>query len=216
MTKEKVSDDRLRNTRAWAAARLGQLSGAEVIVAACDEALAARTTNEAGSPASNPLLFQLRRVAKSNGYYDHIAPFDAEIERLQSIIRGKTFVTDSAHEPPDEQLESAEPLASYLEDRIRTHADDRCVDISMGRANSILQMLRDLQQFHDWALPQITNPPQSAPPPVPELPEELFDGHAVWLEAGNVQSQDVTRVLDAIVKLIRKRQSRPTKAGEQS
>ncbi len=82
-SKEEVSDDRLRNTRAWAAARLGQLSGAEVIVAACDEALAARTANETGAPASNPLLFQLRRVAKSNGYYDHIAPFDVEIERLQ-------------------------------------------------------------------------------------------------------------------------------------
>lgn len=37
-----VSDDQLRNTRAWAAARIGQLSAAEVIVVACDEALAAR------------------------------------------------------------------------------------------------------------------------------------------------------------------------------
>ncbi len=55
---------------------------------------------------------------------------------------------------------------------------------------------------------------RAAQPPGCELPEELFDGHAVWLEAGNVQSRDVTRVLDAIVKLIRKRQSRPTKSSE--
>jgi hypothetical protein len=41
-----VSDERLRNTRAWAAARIGHLSGAEVIVAACDEALAARASGE--------------------------------------------------------------------------------------------------------------------------------------------------------------------------
>jgi len=37
-----VTDERLRNTRVWAQARVGSLSGAEVIVAACDEALAAR------------------------------------------------------------------------------------------------------------------------------------------------------------------------------
>lgn len=40
-----------------------------------------------------------------------------------------------------------------------------------------------------------------------EIPPELFDGHAIWIECGNVPSQDVTRVLDSIVKLIRKRQS---------
>lgn len=34
-----VSEDRLRNTRAWAAARLDSLSGAEVIVNAIDELL---------------------------------------------------------------------------------------------------------------------------------------------------------------------------------
>jgi hypothetical protein len=45
-TTEAVSDDRLRNTRAWAAVRVGSLSGAEVIVAACDEALAARSSPE--------------------------------------------------------------------------------------------------------------------------------------------------------------------------
>lgn len=37
-----ISDERLLNTRAWAAARIGELSAAEVIVAACDEAIRAR------------------------------------------------------------------------------------------------------------------------------------------------------------------------------
>lgn len=41
-SKEKVSEERLRNTRAWAAARLGQMSGAEVIVGAIDELLQMR------------------------------------------------------------------------------------------------------------------------------------------------------------------------------
>ena len=36
---ERMPKDRLRNTRAWAAARVGQLSGAEVIVSAIDELL---------------------------------------------------------------------------------------------------------------------------------------------------------------------------------
>jgi hypothetical protein len=33
----KITDERLRNTRAWAAAKIGQLSGADVIVEAIDE-----------------------------------------------------------------------------------------------------------------------------------------------------------------------------------
>jgi hypothetical protein len=37
-----ISEDRLRNTRAWAFVRIGQLSGAEVIVGAIDELLAIR------------------------------------------------------------------------------------------------------------------------------------------------------------------------------
>lgn len=39
---QKISEERLRNTRAWAAARLGQMSGAEVIVGAIDELLQMR------------------------------------------------------------------------------------------------------------------------------------------------------------------------------
>lgn len=38
-----------------------------------------------------------------------------------------------------------------------------------------------------------------------DLPEELFDSHAVWMESGNVQSRDVVTVLDAVVRIIRKR-----------
>lgn len=39
----KISDERLRNTRAWAAVRIGQMSGAEVIVGAIDELFDLRT-----------------------------------------------------------------------------------------------------------------------------------------------------------------------------
>lgn len=45
MTK-KISDERLRNTRNWAEARLGSLSGAEVIVGAIDEVFALRDEKE--------------------------------------------------------------------------------------------------------------------------------------------------------------------------
>lgn len=38
-----------------------------------------------------------------------------------------------------------------------------------------------------------------------DFPEELFDSHAVWMESGNVQSRDVVTVLDAVVRIIRKR-----------
>ena len=39
---DRMPEDRLRNTRAWAAARVGSLSGAEVIVSAIDELLELR------------------------------------------------------------------------------------------------------------------------------------------------------------------------------
>jgi len=39
MTNLEITEERLRNTRAWAAARVGSLSGADVIVAAIDELL---------------------------------------------------------------------------------------------------------------------------------------------------------------------------------
>lgn len=48
----RVSDEQLRNTRAWAAARIGTLSGADVIVAACDEALASRSPPASAGEAS--------------------------------------------------------------------------------------------------------------------------------------------------------------------
>lgn len=40
---DKISDERLRNTRAWAAAKVGSLSGADVIVGAIDELLEFRS-----------------------------------------------------------------------------------------------------------------------------------------------------------------------------
>lgn len=43
---EAVGEDRLRNTRAWAKARCGQLSGADVIVSAIDELLALRAEKQ--------------------------------------------------------------------------------------------------------------------------------------------------------------------------
>jgi hypothetical protein len=39
-----VSEERIRNLRAWAAARVGSLSGADVTVAVCDELLRLRST----------------------------------------------------------------------------------------------------------------------------------------------------------------------------
>jgi len=49
-TSNPVSDDRLRNTRAWAAARVGSLSGAEVIVYAIDELFRLRAADETTAP----------------------------------------------------------------------------------------------------------------------------------------------------------------------
>lgn len=59
---EKISDERLRNTRAWAAARVGQMSGAEVIVAAIDE------------------VFHLRELLKRPDNYEETEASRTEVE----------------------------------------------------------------------------------------------------------------------------------------
>jgi hypothetical protein len=51
---EQMSDEHLRNTRAWAARRIGQLSGAEVIVAAIDELLERRSRVESAQELVHP------------------------------------------------------------------------------------------------------------------------------------------------------------------
>lgn len=52
-----VTDERLLNTRAWAQARRGSLSGAEVIIAAIDEALAARASKLQRSDNLTDILY---------------------------------------------------------------------------------------------------------------------------------------------------------------
>lgn len=56
LTKLDLTEERLRNTRAWAAARVGSLSGADVIVAAIDELLRYREIvgYELAEPAVEP------------------------------------------------------------------------------------------------------------------------------------------------------------------
>lgn len=71
-----VSDERYRNTRAWAEARVGSLSGAEVIVAAIDELFDRRADTarlmhdiEAGSAEIERLkgkLVEVERLAANN------------------------------------------------------------------------------------------------------------------------------------------------------
>jgi hypothetical protein len=64
MVAERVSDERLRNTRAWAQAKVGSLSGAEVIVGAIDELLELRAHFRV-EPAVTNLVALLREVRKS-------------------------------------------------------------------------------------------------------------------------------------------------------
>lgn len=86
---EQISEERLRNTLAWATARLGQLSGAEVIVGAITELLERRvevekykawaaSCDEPGgdcwrppitAPADCDCLFSLRPIAKDDPYF---------------------------------------------------------------------------------------------------------------------------------------------------
>jgi len=53
-TKDRIPENRLRNTRAWAEARTGTLAGAEVIVKAIDELLERRAADE---PCAGPVAY---------------------------------------------------------------------------------------------------------------------------------------------------------------
>lgn len=83
----KISDERLRNTRAWAAVRIGQMSGAEVIVGAIDE------------------LFDLRTALREIGYepIGHAEATDSEVLiAIVGIARSslETFVEPAMNAPP--------------------------------------------------------------------------------------------------------------------
>lgn len=64
-----VSDARMHNTRGWAFVRIGTLSGAEVIVAACDEAVAYRQLREKLLPA----MGLLKRLKEDGRYLLSVA-----------------------------------------------------------------------------------------------------------------------------------------------
>lgn len=104
--------------------------------------------------------------------------------------------------------DSPTPERDYLAEFDLASKRSRSLLMEAGRhINYLRTLLRDLRPFlpadHPW-LPGIEEQIALAPQ---ELPEELFMGHAVWLEAGNVRSQDVSAVLDAVVRLVKKRKA---------
>jgi hypothetical protein len=82
MTKQ-ISEERLRNTRAWAAARVDSLSGADVIVGAIDELLRIR---------------ELSIHMSSGGKPDEPVYTRADVSALVGIIRANDPETGT-HEP---------------------------------------------------------------------------------------------------------------------
>jgi hypothetical protein len=97
-----ITDERLRNTRNWAAARIGQLSGADVIVAACDEALAARCPQ---ALAQETPIDDVIDFAKRGGLPVCLA-LVAEIERLRYDLKIQRAVVDIAYLPARRMAES--------------------------------------------------------------------------------------------------------------
>lgn len=81
LTSNPVSDERLRNTRAWAAARVGTLSGAEVIIAAIDE------------------VFQLRAEISERKFFDNVPPASPEMI-AEARRQGKLPPDETPAEPP--------------------------------------------------------------------------------------------------------------------
>lgn len=98
MTSKPITEDRLRNTRAWAEARVGQLSGADVIVGAIDELLLAREQFRIGLLASSPCPGCMYREGK----FIKPCALHAEIDRLARVateaLDGRA--ADEASAPP--------------------------------------------------------------------------------------------------------------------
>lgn len=93
MSSEKVSDDRIRNTRAWAFVRIGTLSGAEVIVAACDECLASRAQAERDARA-HAMLLKICEMDDKPEIFAYDFEFSAWHWRLPEDESGSSYGTD--------------------------------------------------------------------------------------------------------------------------
>lgn len=97
-----VTDERLRNTRAWAWSRIGMMSGAEVIVAACDEALAARKS------------IRTDNTATLKAAEDQIAALKAKVAKLVAQLRDSC---DEARSDPERHANGC-PIAAALTARV--------------------------------------------------------------------------------------------------
>lgn len=153
-------------------------------------------------PSKEQLLNELLDAARSESIvgeeFTSYARKCAEIDRRRSRTREAAAAVLAAMRAAHEPCPECEK---------RRHANDRVNYETTEDGFRICRGYHERYEGCEWEY----FVPRAAQPPPPELPEELFDGHAVWLETGNVQSRDVTKVLDAVVKLIRKRQPRPTK-----
>lgn len=64
-------------------------------------------------------LDELRRIAKSNGYYHNIEPFDAEIARLRALLQEASELLGRAMAYTEGYVGGIDKDESELQDRIR-------------------------------------------------------------------------------------------------
>jgi len=108
MSEEPISDERLRNTRAWAASRIGSLAGAEVIVGAITELLKLRlaekqATRTDQAPQLNPKLtveVALLEAARCRRYPDPVLNEQIIVVLADEVLRLRRGAPEPAGSKP--------------------------------------------------------------------------------------------------------------------
>lgn len=134
-----ISEERLRNTRAWAASRVGTLSGAEVIVGAIDELLARRELSKITDAVDADVLARLASEPRS----EHTCEGTCDTPRLCRVSQECLFVRYVKNRPataPDCTSNGSQALCSAW-------PTCRC-----GRAGA--EHVKALKLIRDGAIPQ--------------------------------------------------------------
>jgi hypothetical protein len=104
--REALSEERLRNTRAWADARLGQLSGAEVIVGAIDELLERRSQDETTKPLDDVECSNCGEPKSKHAGAARVCP-DAAIADIYRFVPRSQVKTPARR--PEDQFTQGDP-----------------------------------------------------------------------------------------------------------
>lgn len=170
-----ISEERLRNTRNWAAARVGELSGAEVIVGAIDELLqlratlqpAAGTVTALGAEARAKMAQALRSAAEGlDAGAEHVSGgllIDVEPGDILVLLADLRLKWRPRTHPVDALKQFGMPMTADGEARMRAICDAPVTLHEVALSAAQVALLQGAQRADSQRVDNNTWPPEFFP-----------------------------------------------------